>query len=108
MVESLLAQHGFETCFPDLDPDAAERCMAAGVIVALDGSNLANLIFSAPGTSVLVLSPVGFANPPYTLSLAQHCGTRLVMMDVTLDQGGLEAEVDVETFRAALDCVLSG
>ena len=106
-LENLLAEAGFETCFPDTDQSTAERCMEARWVVALDGSNLANLVFCAPGTSVLVFCPTGFPNPPYTLSLARTFNLQLVLMGVKPVAGSPESDVDLDTFKSALERLLS-
>jgi hypothetical protein len=105
-LEALLANAGFETCFPDTDPHTVERCARARWIVALDGSNLANLIFCPRGAAVLVLCPTFFPNPPYTYTLASHCGHRLIACGVQPVEGGPKTTVDLDDFERALDRLL--
>lgn len=106
-IERLLANAGFTTCYPDRDPLTVRHCQRARYIVALDGSNLANLVFCAPGTRVLVLCPTGFPNPPYTLTLASHCGHHLIACGVERFDESPRTCVDLADFKQALELLLA-
>ncbi len=106
-VERLLAEAGFTTCYPDRDPLTAQHCQRARYLVALDGSNLANLVFCAPGTRVLVLCPTDFPNPPYTHTLASHCGHHLITCGVERFDASPRTRVDLADFKQALDLLLA-
>jgi capsular polysaccharide biosynthesis protein len=62
---SLCERHGFEVVYPEQLSlrEQAALFASAGAVVGVKGAALANIIFSTPGTSVIVLSPGDFADP---------------------------------------------
>ncbi|MFA6961799.1 MAG: glycosyltransferase family 61 protein [Opitutaceae bacterium] len=77
-VEAVLARHGFETVFPETDPDTIRKCSEAGIIVGIEGSNLVNQIFAPPGGAIVLLVDDHWSDLPYACSLAAACGKRFI------------------------------
>ncbi len=75
--EAVFARHGFETVYPESDPDVVRKCAEADFIVGVEGSNFTNQVFAPAGGAVLVLLAENWADLPYVYSVATAAGKRV-------------------------------
>lgn len=81
-IADVLSRHGVERYFFEDLPFARQVCLSAdaGLLVSLHGAGLANMLFMAPGSTILEIRQRGDARNNCYFSLANALGHRYVYM----------------------------
>lgn len=112
-IEQLLLAHGFEICEPSRD-DAVRACAEASIVVAQEGANFVNTLFTPPGARVLMLLPESGNTLPYGFTIAAAAGHKLWVQSCPLEdttpghEGISPVFADLGLFASALDEILAG
>jgi capsular polysaccharide biosynthesis protein len=112
-VEAVLARHGFETVYPESDPQVIDKCADADFIVGIEGSNFTNQVFAPPGGAVLLLLADNWHDLPYVYTVATAAGKAVFALNCApvIDPADSRAHWtnphDLVVDLAALDTALS-
>jgi capsular polysaccharide biosynthesis protein len=116
-IETVLARHGFETIYPESDPDIIQKCAEAAFIVGIEGSNFTNQVFSPPGGAVLLLIASNWSDLPYVYTVATAAGKNVFALncDPVIDPADTRSHwtnpydliVDPALFDTALTAMLA-
>lgn len=107
-VETVLADHGYETCRPDSDPAIFAKCAGASHVVAIEGAGFFNVFACPPDTKTLLILPDAGPTMPYTLTLGlsarldMHLLTAHSLDQPAVDPGIADVELEPKTLAAAL------